>query len=78
MNRSTNSPLKSEKPDPDFACENHGTIFLLRPLSTDAFAWIDENLSADRQMFGNAVAIEHRYIQPILVGIHEAGLVVAQ
>jgi hypothetical protein len=46
----------------DFVCENHGSVFLLRPISLGAFLWIHENLPADRQMFGNAVAVEHRYI----------------
>jgi len=45
---------------PDFRCENHGSIFLLRPISPAAFLWIHENLPSDRQMFGNAVAVEHR------------------
>jgi len=41
--------------------ENHGSVFLLRPISPTAFLWIHENLPADRQMFGNAVAVERRY-----------------
>jgi len=63
---------------PDFICENHGSIFLLRPISLTAFLWIHENLPSDRQMFGNAVAVEHRCIWSILDGIQEAGLVVSR
>jgi hypothetical protein len=63
-------------PTPDFLCENHGSIFLLRPISPAAFLWIHENLPSDRQMFGNAVAVEHRCIWAILEGIQNDGLAV--
>ena len=68
----------SSPTEPDFFCENHGSIFLLRPVSPAAFLWIHENLPPDRQMFGNAVAVEHRCIWAILNGIQEAGLVVSR
>ena len=63
---------------PDFVCENHGSVFLLRPISPAAFAWINEHLPADRQMFGNAVAVEHRFIWSILAGLQEDGLTVSR
>jgi hypothetical protein len=62
----------------DFQCENHGSIFLLRPISPAAFLWIHENLASDRQMFGTAVAVDHRCIWAILDGIQEAGMVVSR
>jgi hypothetical protein len=62
----------------DFVCENHGSIFLLRPISPAAFLWIHQNLPADRQMFGTAVAVEHRCIWAILDGIQEAGMAVSR
>jgi len=61
---------------PDFRCENHGSIFLLYPLSESAQSWIEENLPSDAQWFGNAVAIEHRYIWPVLDGIQNDGMAV--
>ena len=65
-------------PTVDFFSENHGSIFLLRPISPAAFLWIHENLPSDRQMFGNALAVEHRCIWAILDGIQEAGMVVSR
>jgi hypothetical protein len=65
-------------PTSDFLCENHGSIFLLYPLTESAQAWIEENLPSDVQWFGQAVAIEHRYIWPILEGIQNDGLLVAR
>jgi hypothetical protein len=49
-------------PTPDFLCENHGSIFLLRPVSPASFDWIESHLPSDRTTFGNAVAVDHRCI----------------
>jgi hypothetical protein len=62
----------------DFICENHGSIFLLRPISPAASAWIEDNLPDDRLTFGNAAVVEHRYIWPILEGIQNDGLAVTR
>ena len=63
---------------PDFFCENHSSIFLLYPLSPSAHSWIKDNLPSDVQWFGQAVAVEHRFIWPILEGIQNDGLVVTR
>jgi hypothetical protein len=68
---SGNSPT-----EPDFIVENHGTLFLLQPLTPAANAWIDEHLPADHLTFGSAVCVEHRFIRDIVHGILEDGLVV--
>ncbi len=62
----------------DFVCENHGSIFLLRPVSHAAFAWIEEHLPPDRITFGNAIVVEPRYVWAILVGIQDDGLAVSR
>jgi hypothetical protein len=64
--------------DPDFVCENHFSLFLLRPVSPAAFSWIEEYLPPDRLTFGNAVVIEPRYVWAILVGLQDDGLVVTR
>jgi hypothetical protein len=64
----------SSPTEPDFFCENHGSIFLLRPASPAAHSWISEHLHQDRMTFGNAVVVEHRYIWAILEGIQNDGL----
>jgi hypothetical protein len=61
----------------DFRCENHGSLFLLFPLTESARSWVDEHLPSDAQWFGNGVVVEHRYIWPILEGIQNDGLAVA-
>ena len=60
----------------DFRCENRGSVFLLYPLSESVKSSIEENLPSDAQWFGLAVAMEHRYIWPILEGIQNDGLAV--
>jgi hypothetical protein len=62
----------------DFACENHLSLFLLRPVSPAAFAWIEEHLPPDRLTLGNAVVIERRYVWAILAGLQDDGLVVSR
>ena len=71
-----NSPTRSDRSD--FRCENHGSLFLLFPLTPLAHSWIQDHLPEDAQWFGNAVVIEHRYIWTILSGIQDAGLAVAR
>lgn len=61
----------------DLKVENHGSIFLLRPVSSTGQDWIDEHVDPEAQTLGNAVAVEHRYIRDIVEGAMEDGLVVA-
>ncbi len=68
----------SSPTQPDFVCENHLSLFLLRPVSTAGFAWIEEHLPPDRMTFGSAVVIEPRYVGPILVGLQEDGMAVSR
>ena len=63
---------------PDFHCENHGSLFLLFPVTESARSWIEEHLPSDAQWFGTAVVVEHRYIWAILQGLQDDGLVVSR
>jgi len=66
---SGNSPTQ-----PDFFVENHGTVFLLRPLTPAANSWVKENLPEDHLTFGNSTVVEHRYIYDIVRGAQADGL----
>jgi len=58
----------------DFTVENHGTIFLVRPLTAEARAWLDSNVVAEPyQWFGPALAVEHRYIENLVEGMTAEG-----
>ena len=79
MSSHTDSFVASgSSPTVDFLCENHGSLFLLFPLSQSAQSWVEEHLPTDVQWFGNAVVIEHRYVWTILEGIQNDGLAVSR
>ena len=58
----------------DFIVSNHGTIFLLQPLTAAAKEWVAEHLPEDHQTFGSSIAVEHRFILDIVDGIRNNGL----
>ena len=63
------------KQQADLSFENHFSLFLIRPLSRLGQKWLDDNVGDDEtQHFGNAVACEPRYVQPILEGAIRDGL----
>ena len=77
MSISTRIP-KSSRTELDFKLENHGSLFLLCPLSSVAKNWMGEHLPIDNpetQFWGDAIVIEPRYVTPIVDGIVGDGLV---
>lgn len=62
----------------DVEVENHGSIVLVRPVTADASAWIDENVSDEAQWFAGALVVEPRYVAHLLDGMAAAGLTVAR
>ena len=65
-------------PTVDFLCENHGSIFLLKPLTPSAASWVEEHIGQDNGYQGlwPSVIIEPRYIADIVAGIQDDGLAV--
>ena len=63
----------------DFLIENHGSIFLLRPVTDAGRDWVDEHIGADNgyQPYWPTVVVEHRFISDIVAGIQNDGLAVA-
>ena len=75
---SGNSPTYSGEIPTDFAVENHGSIFLLKPLAPSATSWIEEHIGQDNgyQPHFPTVVAEPRYITDIVAGSQNDGLVV--
>jgi hypothetical protein len=77
---SGSSPTNLEpslQPPADILVENHGSVFLLRPVSPVGQAWLQENVVGEEsQHFGNAVVCEPRYVANIVFGARGQGLVV--
>jgi hypothetical protein len=63
---------------PDFAVENHGSIFLLQPQNEQAIAWIEEHIGPENgyQPYFPTIVVEHRYIADIVEGIQDDGMAV--
>lgn len=59
----------------DYAVADHGSICLLIGISDAALAWFDEHLPEDRTTFGSGVVVEPRYVEDIIAGMAEDGLV---
>jgi hypothetical protein len=61
---------------PDILFENHGSLFLLRPVSPAGQTWVDENVGdEDTLTFGGAIVCEPRYVLDVCRGAVDAGLV---
>lgn len=58
----------------DFHVTNHGSVFILRALTEQAQSWVNRRLPEEKQEWGDGIAVEHRYIVPIVKGILEDGL----
>ena len=64
--------------DHDFNVENHGSIFLLRPVSAAARESVEERIGENNgyQPYWPTVVVEHRYIRDIVAGIRADRLTV--
>lgn len=67
------------EPISDFRLRNEGWFVLLHLLTPSAVEWVNEHIEEDNgyQPQWPSVLIEHRYVEPILLGIADAGLSVS-
>tara|TARA_R100001530_G_scaffold6526_2_gene7604 strand:- start:287 stop:496 length:210 start_codon:yes stop_codon:yes gene_type:complete len=63
--------------DRDIQLEDHGSLWLLRPMSEDGTTWLDQNIGDEARMLGAAVVVEPRYVEDITEGMINDGLIVA-
>jgi hypothetical protein len=64
----------SSPPQSDFDLSDHGTLYLLKPLTPAARAWIEEHLPEDAARWCGAIVVEHRFIGDIVGGAIGDGL----
>jgi hypothetical protein len=62
--------------DTDFTVAGGGTLYILRPNTDQAKAWVEEHIESDAQKWGGGVCVEHRYIGDIVNGIQAEGMTV--
>ena len=60
---------------PDVLVANEGSLFLVTPVSSRAKEWVEGN-AYYTQTWGDAIVVEHRYVVPLIDGMHDAGLIV--
>lgn len=59
----------------DIEVTSGGSVFLVRPLTDAGRDWLHENVESEGwQWLGDALAVEHRYIEPLVCGMVQAGL----
>jgi hypothetical protein len=56
-----------------FTVEDHGSLFLIRPLTRDVTSWLTRH--TDATWFGGAIAVEPRYVDDLVDGMRSAGFV---
>lgn len=60
----------------DYTVENHGSIYLLRPVNDQARQNLDEHTGDEAQFFGDALVVEHRYIAPLCKQLQQEGFII--
>jgi len=58
----------------DFVVRDEGTIWLFTPLTPAALQFLSKHIQEDAQYFGDSLAVEHRYVEALLHGLQEHGL----
>jgi hypothetical protein len=62
---------------PDVILTFHGSIALITPLTDVAQSWVSEHLELEESLyFCGALVVEPRYLDPIVAGMADDGLVI--
>lgn len=61
----------------DLEFHDHGSIWLLTPVTTAGADWVNEHIPDDSMTFGGSIVVEPRYVLTIVQGIRDAGLEVS-
>lgn len=57
----------------DYRATNHGSLWLIEPLTPQATEWLNDNLGEEAQRWGNAVAVEPRYVPELIERLRAEG-----
>ena len=61
----------------DLTVTNHGSILLLSGNTEAGHAWLDAHIPEDHQTWCNDIVIEPRYIEDIINGAAQDGLIIS-
>lgn len=70
--------MRALKPaGPDVVVHGGGTVFIVTPITQAARDWVADSVNVpDYMRFGQGFAVEHRYVQDIIEGMQNDGLLV--
>ena len=51
-----------------------GTVYLLHLHTPEARDWVEEHIAGERQMLGEGLAVEHRYVLDVVLEMRADGL----
>lgn len=60
----------------DYTFENHGSIWLVHPESTDASSHLEASVSTEAQWFGGSLAVEPRHVESLAGSLENDGYTV--
>lgn len=66
--------IPAQEPAYDFQFVDHGSIWLLQPLTSEAKEWIKDTSPPEAQFLGEAMVVEHCYVSCVVEAIFDAGL----
>ena len=49
------------------------SVYLITPLSPECGDWLKENVSDDAMYLGTSLAVEHRYVENLVLGLQDQG-----
>ena len=49
------------------------TVYLITPLTPECRDWLKDNVSEDAMYLGLSLAVEHRYVETLALGLQEQG-----
>ena len=49
------------------------SVYLITPLTQECEDWLKENVSEDAMYLGHSLAVEHRYVEGLIRGLHQEG-----
>jgi hypothetical protein len=49
------------------------SVYLITPLTPECGDWLKDNVSEDAMYFGLSLAVEHRYLKNLILGLQEHG-----
>ena len=54
------------------------SVYLIMPLTEQFKVWLSESVSEDAMYLGHSLAVEHRYVEELVMGLQENGFMLGE